>query len=49
MKLPRFVGLLLAPVLFWLGCLGFAMMVVANAKGTQDQRDSSLFVMPQQD
>jgi hypothetical protein len=32
MKLPGFVRLLLAPVLFWLGLLGFVGMVVGERK-----------------
>jgi hypothetical protein len=32
MKLPRVVGLLLAPVLFGLGLVGFVMMVIGKGK-----------------
>jgi hypothetical protein len=32
MKLPKFVRLLLAPVLFWVGLLGFVMAVVGERK-----------------
>ena len=32
MKLPKFVRLLLAPVLFWVSLLGFVMAVVGERK-----------------
>lgn len=47
MKLPRFVRLLLAPVLFclfWLGLLGFVEMVVVERKeeGFADSLEESV-------